>query len=54
MLPTSATALTRVDWQGNPEFEPAAFDAVHRLSGGIPRKVNQIMQRVLLASAIEG
>ena len=45
--------LTRVDWQGNPDFEPAAFDAVHRLSGGIPRKVNQIMQRVLLASAIE-
>lgn len=45
--------LTRVDWQGNPEFEPAAFDAVHRLSGGIPRKVNQIMQRVLLAAALE-
>jgi putative secretion ATPase (PEP-CTERM system associated) len=45
--------LTRVDWQGNPDFEPGAFEAVHRLSGGIPRKVNQIMQRVLLASAIE-
>ncbi|HTU10926.1 MAG TPA: AAA family ATPase [Allosphingosinicella sp.] len=45
--------LTRVDWQGNPDFEPAAFDAVHRLSGGIPRKVNQIMQRVLLAAALE-
>lgn len=45
--------LTRVDWQGNPEFEPAALDAVHRLSGGIPRKVNQIMQRVLLAAALE-
>jgi general secretion pathway protein A len=46
--------LTRVDWQGNPEFEPAAFEAVHRHSGGIPRRVNQLMQRVLLAAAMEG
>jgi putative secretion ATPase (PEP-CTERM system associated) len=45
--------LTRVDWQGNPDFEPAAFEAVHRHSGGIPRKVNQLMQRVLLAAALE-
>ena len=46
--------LTRVDWQGNPEFEPAAFEAVHRHSGGIPRRINQLMQRVLLAAAMEG
>ena len=46
--------LTRVDWQGNPEFDPAAFEAVHRHSGGIPRRVNQLMQRVLLAAAMEG
>ena len=45
--------LTMVDWQGNPDFEPAAFEAVHRHSGGIPRRINQIMQRVLLAAAIE-
>ena len=45
--------LTRVDWQGNPDFEPDAFEAVHRYSGGIPRKVNQLMQRVLLAAALE-
>ncbi len=45
--------LTRVDWQGNPEFEPAAFEALHRHSGGIPRKVNQLMQRVMLAAALE-
>ncbi|HVQ08303.1 MAG TPA: XrtA/PEP-CTERM system-associated ATPase [Allosphingosinicella sp.] len=46
--------LTRVDWQGNPDFDPAAFEAVHRHSGGIPRRVNQLMQRVLLAAAMEG
>jgi general secretion pathway protein A len=45
--------LTRVDWQGNPDFDDGAFDAVHRHSGGIPRKVNQLMQRVLLAAALE-
>ncbi len=45
--------LTRVDWQGNPDLEPEAFDALHRYSGGIPRKVNQLMQRVLLAAALE-
>src|SRR5205085_10798374 len=27
--------------------------AVHRHSGGIPRKVNQLLQRVLLAAALE-
>ena len=45
--------LTRVDWQGNPDFEPDAFEAVHRATGGIPRKVNQLMQRVMLAAALE-
>ena len=45
--------LTRVDWQGNPDFDPEAFAAVHRHTAGIPRKVNQLMQRVLLAAALE-
>jgi general secretion pathway protein A len=45
--------LTRVDWQGNPDFDDGAFAAVHRATGGIPRKVNQLMQRVLLAAALE-
>src|ERR1043165_7840366 len=45
--------LTRVDWQGHPDFEEEAFEAVHRTSGGIPRRVNQLMQRVLLAAALE-
>jgi putative secretion ATPase (PEP-CTERM system associated) len=45
--------LTRVDWQGNPDFAEGAFEAIHRHSGGIPRKINQLMQRVLLAAALE-
>src|SRR4051794_10166781 len=46
--------LTRVDWQGNPEFERAAFEAIHRFTGGIPRRVNQLAHRLLLNAAVEG
>jgi general secretion pathway protein A len=46
--------LCRVDWQGNPDFDAGAFAAVHAQSGGIPRKVNQLMHRVLLHAALEG
>src|SRR3954454_768398 len=46
--------LTRVDWQGNPEFDAAAFAAIHLYSGGIPRRVNQLAHRLLLNAAVEG
>jgi general secretion pathway protein A len=45
--------LTVADWQGRPDFDAAAFEAIHRHSGGIPRRVNQVAHRVLLAAAIE-
>ena len=46
--------LNRVDWQGHPDFDPAAFEAIHRYSGGIPRRVNQLAHRLLLNAAVEG
>jgi general secretion pathway protein A len=46
--------LILVDWQGNPDFEPAAFEAIHLYSGGIPRRVNQLAHRLLLNAAVEG
>jgi putative secretion ATPase (PEP-CTERM system associated) len=46
--------LTRVDWQGNPDFDAAAFEAIHLYSGGIPRRVNQLAHRLLLNAAVEG
>ena len=46
--------LTRVDWQGNPDFDAGAFEAIHRYSGGIPRRVNQLAHRLLLNAAVEG
>ena len=37
-----------------PTFEPAVFDAVHRSSGGIPRRINAICDRLLLAGFLSG
>ncbi|HSV52384.1 MAG TPA: XrtA/PEP-CTERM system-associated ATPase [Burkholderiaceae bacterium] len=33
---------------GRPKFEPAAFEAIFKASGGIPRRVNSICDRLLL------
>jgi len=46
--------LTRVDWQGRPDFDVGAYEAIHRHSGGIPRRVNQLAHRLMLKAAIEG
>ncbi len=34
---------------GKPSFDPAAFDGIHRASQGIPRRINAVCDRVLLA-----
>ncbi|TFI58190.1 general secretion pathway protein [Sphingomonas parva] len=45
--------LAIAGWNGRPSFDPGAYAAIHRHSGGIPRKVNQLANRVLLHGAIE-
>lgn len=45
--------LRAVGWTGNPHFEPAALDMIHRYSGGIPRRINRLASRVLLGAALE-
>jgi len=40
-------------WSGRPRWEPAAFIAVHRHTGGIPRQINRLCSRVLLYGALE-
>jgi general secretion pathway protein A len=45
--------LRTVDWRDDPVWEEAAFDAVHRHSGGIPRRINTLCSRVLLSGALE-
>jgi putative secretion ATPase (PEP-CTERM system associated) len=45
--------LAHVGWNGRPGFEAGLLDALYRHTGGIPRRVNQVMNRLLLLGAIE-
>jgi putative secretion ATPase (PEP-CTERM system associated) len=45
--------LQHVGWEGNPAFDQRVFLEMYQASGGIPRKVNQIANRVLLLGAVE-
>ncbi|WP_068077101.1 XrtA/PEP-CTERM system-associated ATPase [Novosphingobium lentum] len=46
--------LARVGWDGhNPEFEPRVYAELDKASGAIPRRVNQIVNRLLLMGAVE-
>ena len=45
--------LRTVGWTGDPTWEDAAFCAVHRQTGGIPRRINTLCSRVLLFAALE-
>jgi putative secretion ATPase (PEP-CTERM system associated) len=45
--------LTLVGWNGRPRFTADAMAAMHRWSGGIPRRLNQLASRVLLYGAVE-
>ena len=46
--------LTTVGWQGRPDFTDDAIDAIDRWSGGLPRLINTLAARCLLAAATEG
>ena len=46
--------LTVVGWTGRPGFAESAFAALHRLTDGVPRRLNQLANRVMLHAAIEG
>ena len=45
--------LQKVGWDGNPQFEDGLFAALYEASGGIPRKVNQIVNRLLLLGSLD-
>jgi general secretion pathway protein A len=45
--------LGRVGWSGHPALSEALLDALYRQTDGIPRRVNQVMNRLLLLGAIE-
>ncbi|MCD2519377.1 XrtA-associated ATPase [Massilia sp. G4R7] len=45
--------LATVGWKGDPAFDDGAYAAVYAYSGGIPRKTNTLMDRVLLMGYLE-
>ena len=45
--------LGKVGWQGNPTFAPDAISLLYEHSGGVPRRLNVLVSRVLLLGALE-
>ena len=45
--------LTTVGWKGDPAFTDGAHDAIFAYTGGIPRKVNTLCDRLLLMGFLE-
>ncbi len=41
--------LAHVGWKGDPSFDAAAFDRIFALTHGIPRRINTLVDRLLLA-----
>jgi putative secretion ATPase (PEP-CTERM system associated) len=41
--------LKHVGWNGDPQFEADTFDLIYAASGGIPRRINTLCNRLLLA-----
>ncbi len=46
--------LRKVGWKGSPAIEPAALEAIHAASGGVPRRINVLCNRLLLATFLAG
>lgn len=45
--------MTSAGWTGYPAWQETALDLVHEHSDGIPRRINRLCARVLLAGALE-
>lgn len=45
--------LSRAGWNGSPSFSPESFGALFAETGGVPRKLNTLMNRVMLMGAVE-
>lgn len=41
--------LARVGWRGDPTFDEEAFAEIHRASRGIPRRINTLCNRLMMA-----
>ena len=53
MEPYITHRLKVVGWDGNPSFDQRVFSELFEASNGIPRKINQIANRLMLLGAVE-
>ncbi|SCY25540.1 XrtA/PEP-CTERM system-associated ATPase [Nitrosospira sp. Nsp13] len=45
--------LSTAGWSGDPSFDESAFAAIYDYTGGIPRKINTLCDRLLLMGCLE-
>ncbi|MFA7602986.1 MAG: XrtA/PEP-CTERM system-associated ATPase [Novosphingobium sp.] len=45
--------LKRVGWEGNPSFDQRVFADIYAATGGVPRRINQIVNRLLMLGAVD-
>jgi general secretion pathway protein A len=45
--------LKCVGWDGNPKFDQRVFTEIFEATGGVPRRINQICNRLMLLGAVE-
>jgi general secretion pathway protein A len=45
--------LGQAGWKGDPSFEPGVYRGIHEFSGGIPRRINALCDRLLLFACLE-
>ncbi len=45
--------LIKSGWKSRPEFQEDVFQLIHKSTGGIPRRINRLCNRLLLLGAIE-
>ena len=45
--------MQRAGWTGRPQLTEDAYDAIFEETGGVPRKINALMNRTLLMGAVE-
>ncbi|MBB4612543.1 XrtA/PEP-CTERM system-associated ATPase [Novosphingobium taihuense] len=45
--------LAMVGWQGRPQFDARVYADLAKASGGVPRRINQIVNRLMLMGAVE-
>jgi len=49
-----SSRLSRVGWSGRPQFDDAAVNLIHNRCDGVPRRINRLCTRLLLAACLDG